>query len=202
MSNISGEQFIIGGDGKRRTRAKPEPEQETLFKPPVPTREQQEQRWSQVRAEFNGMEKGGPPRHYYAMYGDQTSDAERHSAQEVLPGMEMSANDHAKAVAKAVGGTRGWYDYDEGTNFYEPQHRLNVMHKTGATSYISWHPETGEIGMIHSEEPGTARRLHDAARRLSAEHPDMVAPRHSSNRTTAGVRWSRKEMQRHGEEVW
>jgi hypothetical protein len=55
--------------------------------------------------------------------------------------------------------------------------------------------------MVRSHQPGMASALLETAERLAAEH-GMAYPKHSWDRTNAGVRWSQKQMKKRGEQVW
>lgn len=129
--------------------------------------------------------------------------------QMVLPGMEMTPQQHVEAMGPAVGGSAR-------LRYHSPTqtHRIEVYHRNPAgalnfdeKSTLIWNGRQfpvgpGEIQLVHSEKPGTASKMHAVARRIASEHPDIAMPRHSEHRTEEGVAWSRKEMKKYGEQVW
>lgn len=126
------------------------------------------------------------------------NQSEKGNVQESL--FPMTPQDHMDAVAKAVGANRAMFQTTDSA--VGPTHSIHVLHPDGETSWMSWNGNTGEIGMISSSVPGTAKHMHDAARKIATENPGIAFPRHSPARTPEGVQWSRKEMERHGEQVW
>lgn len=157
-------------------------------------------------------------------YYNQPSSNVRQMA---LPGMEMSVQDHLDALGKATG-LRASIDSGRvshrialhavredtsspwgGTSLTEKAH-LSYNHERPAEGHRdsgetvgngieAKHP--GEIRMIKSNAPGAASKMLETAERLATEH-GMAYPKHSWDRTNAGVRWSQNQMRKRGEKVW
>lgn len=170
------------------------------------------------------VEEDGPrpaTRKAPAGYYNQPSSNVRQMA---LPGMEMSVQDHLDALGKATGMRAS---IDSG----RVSHRIALHERPGEgsfgggverahLSYSNERPEEGvrdngdtvgvghveakhpgEIRMVRSYVPGAASKMFETAERLASEH-GMAYPKHSWDRTNAGVRWSQKQMRKRGEQVW
>jgi hypothetical protein len=144
--------------------------------------------------------------------------------QQALPGMEMSVQDHLDALGRATGMRASidsgsvshrlmLHDHPGEGPFgggverahlsYSNERPEEGVHDNGDTVGVG-HPQAfhaGEIRMVRSHQPGMASALLETAERLAAEH-GMAYPKHSWDRTNAGVRWSQKQMKKRGEQVW
>jgi hypothetical protein len=150
-----------------------------------------------------------PPPDYY----NQPSSEHRQGA---LPGMEMSVDDHIKALSKAAGGQPAFFTDGWGS------HSVEVAHDDGEVSHLHWRSgrseeprreanlpsvnrteeyQPGEIQMVQSHQPGLASKMLDTAEKIAREH-GVTYPRHSEARTHEGVAWSQKQMKKRGEQVW
>lgn len=161
------------------------------------------------KAVKNPAERTQPPPDYY----HQPSSEHRQGA---LPGMEMSIDDHVKALSKAAGGQPAYFTDGWGS------HSVEVVHEDGDVSHLHWRNgrseepmheenlphvnrtreyERGEIQMVKSHQPGLASKMLDTAEKISREH-GVTFPKHSEDRTNEGIAWSRKQMRKRGEQVW
>jgi hypothetical protein len=176
-----------------------------------------DERAENVKANGERPATARAPQGYY----NQPSSNVRQMA---LPGMEMSVQDHLDALGKATGMQAS---IDSG----RVSHRIALKDHPGQgpygggverahLSYSNERPEEGvrdngdtvgvghveakhpgEIRMVRSYEPGAAGKMLETAERLASEH-GYAYPKHSWDRTEAGVRWSQKQMRKRGEQVW
>lgn len=142
-----------------------------------------------------------PPPDYYKQSGEQ---------QMVLPGMEMSPQEHVEALGKKHGMT-GTLESTEGVNH---SITLRTSRTVQPDAYLDWTPhqshqkwmKSGEIQMVHVDEEhrkkGIASDMLATAEKISREHPEISDPRHSTTRSRAGMAFSRAEMKKRGQVVW
>jgi hypothetical protein len=150
---------------------------------------------------------------------------QQHSHQEVLPGMEMTPQEHVDALAKKhalIGSIRTTPGEEGGQHHLTLYHPDPVIDRNGRTTdrhmpvaHLTWASKggygrenlsPGEIGMVHVDtdrrKSGVASDMLSTAEKIASEHDEISQPRHSDIRTDRGVKWSRAKMAERKEQVW
>ena len=151
----------------------------------------------------DAVQTGTPPKNYYK----QTNET-----QGVLPGMEMTPEEHVEALGKHHGleGTFGGGNYLHWIDMHKPYETEHD--RSNQVGSLSWrkkgtttggeHLEPGEIGLVESDKRGLASDLLRVSETISKENPDISEPKHSTNRSTAGIGWSQAKMKERGQQIW
>jgi hypothetical protein len=141
-----------------------------------------------------------PPAGYYS---------QKHGQQGVLPGMEMSPQEHVDAMAQRHGltGTIKHIGSAHSLELKDPS-----QPPTQSAAYLNWAGKReklmspGEVGMVNVEQSykrqGVADDMLTTAEKIAMEHPDIAMPKHSETRSDQGVKWSQNMMRKRGQQVW